>query len=334
MLNHRDGAELVSFQWCTYHGRGSECADFSSGRRALSRHSKAGSEPETAEYADENISALSSFVSSHNRVDREKQSIICSSDRRDIRMKLKGKVAFITGFGSGLGQAIAVMFAREGAAVAGTSTTESKGIETVAIIEKAGGKALFRAGDVGNSEQMKLLIAATVQHYGGLDIVVNSAGVRTNGSITDISEEAWDRTLETNLKGAFVVSRLAIPEMKRRGGGVILHIAARSGMLGQAGRAAYCASKGGLITLTEAMAMDHAKDKIRVNCICPGPVRTPMVDTSTPDKLARYETRVPLGRIGEPDDVAYAALYLASGEASYVTAAILPVDGGMRLTGP
>ena len=249
-------------------------------------------------------------------------------------MKLNGKVAFITGFGSGLGQAIAVMFAKHGAAVAGTSRTESKGKETVAMIEKAGGKAWFGAGDVGDSEQMTSFIAATVQRYGGLDIVVNSAGVRTNGPITEISEEAWDRTLDTNLKGAFVVSRFAISEMKNRGGGVILHIAARSGMLGQAGRAAYCASKGGLVRLTEAMAMDHAKDKIRVNCICPGPIRTPMVDTSTPEKLARYATRVPLGRIGEPDDVAYAALYLASDEASYVTAAILPVDAGMRLTGP
>lgn len=249
-------------------------------------------------------------------------------------MRLKGKVAFITGFGSGLGQAMAIMFAREGAAVAGTSVTESKGWETVAAIESAGGRAFFRAGDVANSEQMKLFIDETVKLYGGLDIAVNSAGVRTNGSITDITEEAWDRTLDANLKGAFVVSRLAIPEMKKRGAGVILNIAARSGMLGQAGRAAYCASKGGLVRLTEAMAMDHARDNIRVNCICPGPVRTPMVDTSTPEKLARYKTRVPLGRIGEPDDVAYAAVYLASDEASYVTAAILPVDAGMRLTGP
>jgi NAD(P)-dependent dehydrogenase (short-subunit alcohol dehydrogenase family) len=249
-------------------------------------------------------------------------------------VKLKGKVAFITGFGSGLGQAIAIMFAQEGAAVAGTSKTESKGRDTVAIIEKNGGRALFRAGDVGNSSEMKALIDETVKEFGGIDIVVNSAGVRTNGSITEITEEAWERTLDTNLKGAFVVSRLAIPEMKKRGGGVVLHIAARSGMLGQAGRAAYCASKGGLITLTEAMAMDHAPDHIRVNCICPGPTRTPMVDTSAPEKLARYKARVPLGRIGEPEDVAQAALYLASDEASFVTAAILPVDGGMRLTGP
>ena len=249
-------------------------------------------------------------------------------------MKLKGKVAFITGFGSGLGQAIAVLYAKEGAAVAETSKTESKGLETVKMIEDVGGKTFFRSGDVGNSAQMNSLIEETVKRFGGIDIVVNSGGVRTNGSITDITEEDWDRTLDANLKGAFVVSRLAIPEMIKRGGGVILHIAARSGMLGQAGRAAYCASKGGMITLTEAMAMDHAKDHIRVNCICPGPTRTPMVDTSTPDKLARYKTRVPLGRIGEPEDVAYAALYLASDEASFVTAAILPVDGGMRLTGP
>jgi NAD(P)-dependent dehydrogenase (short-subunit alcohol dehydrogenase family) len=248
-------------------------------------------------------------------------------------MKLDGKVAFVTGFGSGLGQAIAVLFAKEGASVAGTSTTEAKGRDTVTMIEEAGRKALFRPGDVSNSEQMKALIDDTVKQFGGLDIVVNSAGVRTNGSITEITEEQWDRTIDVNLKGVFVVSRLAIPEMIKRGGGVILNIGARSGMAGQAGRAAYCASKGGMTTLTEAMAMDYAREKIRVNCICPGPTRTPMVDTSTPEKLARYKTRVPVGRIGEPEDIAYAALYLASDEASMVTAAILPVDGGMRLTG-
>lgn len=248
-------------------------------------------------------------------------------------MKLEGKVAFVTGFGSGLGQAIAMLFAKQGAVVAGTSTTEAKGRDTVRMIESSGGKTLFRPGDVSDSKQMKALIDETVKRFGGLDIVVNSAGVRTNGSITEITEEQWDRTIDVNLKGVFVVSRLAIPEMIKRGGGVILNIGARSGMAGQAGRAAYCASKGGMITLTEAMAMDYAREKIRVNCICPGPTRTPMVDTSTPEKLARYKTRVPLGRIGEPEDIAQAALYLASDDASMVTAAILPVDGGMRLTG-
>ena len=249
-------------------------------------------------------------------------------------MKLKGKVAFISGFGSGIGQAIAVMFAQEGALIAGTSKTEAKGRETLTMIEKVGGRGFFGPGDVADSGQMKAVLDRTVGQFGGLDILVNSAGVRTNGSITDINEQDWDRTFDANLKGAFILSRLAIPEMKRRGGGVILHIAARSGMLGQSGRAAYCASKGGMVRLTEAMAMDHAPDHIRVNCICPGPTRTPMVDTSTPEKVGRYKTRVPLGRIGEPDDIAHAAVYLASDDASFVTAAILPVDGGMRLTGP
>jgi NAD(P)-dependent dehydrogenase (short-subunit alcohol dehydrogenase family) len=192
---------------------------------------------------------------------------------------------------------------------------------------------LFRAGDVSDSAQMKSIVDEGIQRFGGLDIVVNSAGVRTNGSITEITEAQWDRTIEVNLKGVFVVARLAIPEMVKRGGGVIINIGARSGMAGQAGRAAYCASKGGMITLTEAMAMDYAGDKIRVNCICPGPTRTPMVDTSTPERLERYKKRVPIGRIGEPEDIARAALYLASDEGSMVTAAILPVDGGMRLTG-
>jgi NAD(P)-dependent dehydrogenase (short-subunit alcohol dehydrogenase family) len=248
-------------------------------------------------------------------------------------MKLKNKVALVTGFGSGLGRAIAVLFAAEGAAIIGTSTTDSKGRETVALIEKENGEVFFRSGDVSQSAQMKSLVEEGAKRFGGIDIVVNSAGVRTNGSITEITEEQWDRTLDVNLKGVFVVSRLAIPEMIKRGGGVIINIGARSGMAGQAGRAAYCASKGGMITLTEAMAMDYATQKIRVNCICPGPTRTPMVDTSTPERLEYYKTRVPIGRIGEPEDIARAALYLASDEGSMVTAAILPVDGGMRLTG-
>ena len=248
-------------------------------------------------------------------------------------MRLRGKIALVTGFGSGLGRAIAILFAREGASVMGTSTTDAKGKETLEVIKRNGGKARFRVGDVRKTQDMKMVVEEAVANFGGLEIVVNSAGVRTNGSITEISEEDWDRTVDTNLKGVFVVSRLAIPEMVKRGGVVIINISARSGITGQAGRAAYCASKGALITLTEAMAEDHAPQKIRVNCICPGPTRTPMVDTSTPEKLARYAKRVPLGRIGEADDIARAAVYLTSDEASHVTDAILPVDGGMRLTG-
>ena len=231
-------------------------------------------------------------------------------------MRLRGKIALVTGFGSGLGRAIAILFAREGASVMGTSTTDAKGKETLEVIKRNGGKARFRVGDVRKTQDMKVVVEEAGANFGGLEIVVNSAGVRTNGSITEISEEDWDRTVDTNLKGVFVVCRLAIPEMVKRGGGVIINISARSGITGQAGRAAYCASKGALITLTEAMAEDHAPQKIRVNCIRPGPTRTPMVDTSTPEKLARYAKRVPLGRIGEADDIARAAVYLASDEAS------------------
>ena len=248
-------------------------------------------------------------------------------------MRLKGKVALVTGFGSGLGRAIAILYAREGASVIGTSTTEAKGRETLEIIAREGEAALFRAGDVSRTDQMRAVVEEAVRNFGGLDIAVNSAGVRTNGSITEISEEDWDRTLSVNLRGVFVVSRLAIPEVMKRGGGVIINISARSGITGQKGRAAYCASKGAMNTLTEAMAEDHAPQNIRVNCICPGPTETPMVGTSTPEKLARYGSRVPLGRIGQPEDIAQAALYLASDDASHVTAAILSVDGGMRLTG-
>ncbi|MGH7835973.1 MAG: SDR family NAD(P)-dependent oxidoreductase, partial [Candidatus Binatia bacterium] len=154
-------------------------------------------------------------------------------------MKLKGKVALVTGFGSGLGRAIGVLYAAEGAAVMGTSTTESKGRETLEMIQKTGGKASFRAGDVGNMDQMRAVVEEAVKNFGGIDILVNSAGVRSNGSVTDMSEQDWDRTLDTNLKGAFVTSHLVVPLMAKRGGGVIINIGARSGITGQAGRAAY-----------------------------------------------------------------------------------------------
>ena len=138
--------------------------------------------------------------------------------------------------------------------MAGTSTTASKGEETLGLIDADGGAAMFTPADVRRHDEMREVVAAAVERYGGLDIVVHSAGVRTNGAVTEISEEDWDRTLDTNLKGVFNVCRHAIPEMARRGGGVIINIAARSGMMGQAGRAAYCASKGGMVRLTEAMA--------------------------------------------------------------------------------
>ena len=246
-------------------------------------------------------------------------------------MTLAGKVAVVTGFGSGLGRAIAVKFAAEGAKIAGLSRRTDAGEETLSQIRRVGGEALFVPIDVQNADEVRQAMIKTVEAFGRLDIVVNSAGVRIMGTATEICEEDWDRVLDTNLKGTFLVSRAAIPEMRRTGGGCIINISAISGHRGTVGRVAYSASKGAVNNLTEAMALDHASDGIRVNCICPGPTETPMVHIASPEQRARLEKRIPLGRVGQPGDVAAAALYLASDAASYVTGAILAVDGGAHL---
>ena len=246
-------------------------------------------------------------------------------------MRLEGKVAVVTGFGSGLGRAIAVKFAAEGAKIAGLSRSSDAGEETLKQIHGEGGEALFVPTDVQDFHEVQQAIIKTVETFARIDIVVNSAGVRIMGTATEISEEEWDRVLDTNLKGTFLVSRAAIPEMRRTGGGGIINISAISGHHGTVGRVAYSASKGAVNNLTEAMALDHAVEGIRVNCICPGPTETPMVPIASSEQRARVEERIPLGRLGQPEDIAEAALYLASDAASYVTGAILAVDGGAHL---
>jgi NAD(P)-dependent dehydrogenase (short-subunit alcohol dehydrogenase family) len=245
--------------------------------------------------------------------------------------KLKGKVALVTGFGSGLGQAIAVLFAKEGARVAGLSRRLDSGEETLKRIRAAGGEAIFIPTDVRNEAEVNAAVARTVGAFGGLDIVVNSAGIRLTGAATEITKESWDAVIGTNLTGSFLVSRAAVPEMRRRGGGSIINIGAISGIHGGRGRVAYSASKGGVVNLTEAMALDHGRDHIRVNCICPGPTETPMTTVSTPEQRAKMDARVPIGHIGQPEDIAEAALYLASDAAKQVTGAVLAVDGGLHL---
>ena len=246
-------------------------------------------------------------------------------------MRLAGKVAAVTGFGSGLGRAIALKFAAEGARIAGLSRSPGAGEETLSQIRGQAGEALFVPTDVRDVDLVQQAIAKTVEAFGRLDIVVNSAGVRIYGTATEISEEEWDRVLDTNLKGTFLVSRAAIPEMHRTGGGCIINISATSGHHGTVGRVAYSVSKGAVNNLTEAMALDHASDGIRVNCICPDATETPMLNITSPEQRARLEQRIPLGRVGQPEDIAEAALYLASDAASHVTGAILAVDGGAHL---
>ena len=246
-------------------------------------------------------------------------------------MRLQGKVALITGFGSGLGQAIAVRFAKEGAKVVGLSRRQEAGEQTIEQIHSVGGEAIFVSADVRDDTDVQAAVAKAIHSFGGLDIVVNSAGIRITGTATEISKEEWDAVLGTNLTGTFLVSRAAIPELRRRGGGCIINIAAVSGIHGSSGRVAYSASKGGVVNLTEAMALDHAAEHIRVNCICPGPTETPMTTVTSPEQRIRMDKRVPIGHIGQPEDVAEAALYLASDAARQVTGAILAVDGGLHL---
>ncbi len=248
-------------------------------------------------------------------------------------MLLSGKVALITGFGSGLGQAIAVRFAEEGAKVVGLSRRQEAGEQTTTRIQAIGGEAVFVSTDVRHAAEVEAAVAKAVLSFGGLDIVVNSAGIRLTGTATEISKEVWDAVIDTNLTGTFLVSRAAIPELCRRGGGCIINISAVSGIHGTPGRVAYSASKGGVVNLTEAMALDHAAEHIRINCICPGPTETPMTTVTSAEQRARLDQRVPIGHIGQPGDIAEAALYLASDAAHQVTGAILAVDGGLHLRG-
>jgi NAD(P)-dependent dehydrogenase (short-subunit alcohol dehydrogenase family) len=248
-------------------------------------------------------------------------------------MLLKGKVALVTGFGSGLGKAIAIRFAKEGARIVGLSRRLEAGAEVVKQIQAAGGGAIFVAADVRNEIEVQAAVLRAISSFGGLDIVVNSAGIRLTGTASETTKSDWDAVLETNLTGTFLVSRAAIPELRRRGGGCIINIAAISGIHGQPGRVAYSASKGGVVNLTEAMALDHAAERIRVNCICPGPTETPMTTVTSPEQRARMDKRVPIGHIGQPEDIVEAALYLASDAARQVTGAILAVDGGLHLAG-
>jgi NAD(P)-dependent dehydrogenase (short-subunit alcohol dehydrogenase family) len=250
-------------------------------------------------------------------------------------LRLSGKVALITGGGTGIGRACALAFAREGAQVA-VAGRRKQPLEAVAgEIEAAGGKALALTCDVTQTASVAAAVSQSEQHFGRLDTIINNAGAVVVATAEHTSDEDWKRVITANLTGTFLVSRAALPMLRRVGGGSIVNIGSVLGLVARKERAAYCAAKAGVSGLTRAMAIDHAKDKIRVNCICPTIVETELGMQSirqAPNAEAEIQRRIaeiPIGRMGTPEDVALMAVYLASDEASWVTGASFPLDGGV-----
>jgi NAD(P)-dependent dehydrogenase (short-subunit alcohol dehydrogenase family) len=250
-------------------------------------------------------------------------------------MKLRGKIALVTGAAQGIGQAIAVRFAQEGAKVAVNDIKDDVGRETVKTITEAGGEAAYFHADVSNSAEVQAMIRQVSERFKGLHILVNNAAYAHWGSkpVTELSEEEWDRTLDVTLKGAFLCSKYTIPEMVKSGGGSIINIDSVAGVFGFPSESAYMAAKGGLLQLTKSMAIDYAAVNIRVNAIAPGWTATPMNAEmrKDPNYLALALRGPVIKRPGKPEEVAAAAVYFASEEAGYATGAVLVMDGGWSL---
>jgi NAD(P)-dependent dehydrogenase (short-subunit alcohol dehydrogenase family) len=249
-------------------------------------------------------------------------------------MRLKNKVALITGGTSGIGEAVALLFAQEGANVAITGRNETRGHAVTARILEGGGKAIFIRTDVRKSAECKRAVDETLKSFGRLDILFNNAGVFFPQTAIECTEEEWDLQIDINLKGTFLMSKYALDPMIAQKSGVIINNSSGWGLVGGDRAVAYCASKGGVVLLTKAMAVDHGRQGIRVNCICPGDVDTPMLPEDArlrgldwKSYLAGCENR-PMGRIGTPDEIAKAVLFLASEDSSFMTGAALVVDGG------
>ena len=249
--------------------------------------------------------------------------------------RLAGLNALITGVGTGMGRAIALAFAREGAKVAVAARRVDKLEGVVREIEAAGGTGLAVECDVTRGADAEHAVRQTAEKFGQLNTLVNNAGVLSVSTVEGIAEDEWDRLMAANLKGPFLMSRAVLPEFRKVGGGVIVNIGSVLGLVAMKNRAAYCASKGGVTMLTKAMAMDHAHEGVRVNCICPSIVETELVRglfDSSPEGEAARRARVatiPLGRIGQPEDVAEMAVYLASKESGWMTGVAIPLDGGL-----
>lgn len=252
-------------------------------------------------------------------------------------MNFKNKVVLITGAGSGIGRKTAIMFAERGAKVGVNDISEERGKETVEIIKSQGGEAVFILGDISLPSEAEKIIKEIVNIYGRLDILVNNAGIVLTGKVEDTSEEDFEKTMTINVKGPFLLSKYAVQQMKKQGGGVIVNVSSEAGLKGIPDRFAYSVSKGALISLTKSIAIDYSKENIRANCVCPGTTYTQglaerLKKLSNPDEvLKQMAERRPLGRLGREEEIAFAILFSACDEAAYMTGSIVNIDGGALL---
>ena len=249
-------------------------------------------------------------------------------------MKLSGQVAIVTGGGSGQGRASSLLFAQEGAKVVVADVNADGAEETAQLINRnEGGQATALRADVTRAGDAQSMVDAAVSNYGRLDILINNAGMTLFKGIDDTSEEDWDRIVNTNLKGVFLCCKAAIPAMRESGGGSIVNIASVAGLIGMPQHFAYCAAKAGVIHFTKSLALDHGPENIRINCICPGGVLTPMlgevIDVNNAAQVDRVARQHALGRIADPQEIARVSLFLCSADASFMTGAAVTVDGGI-----
>lgn len=248
--------------------------------------------------------------------------------------RLDGKVALITGAGNGMGQVASVLFAREGARIVVADFSEAGGAETVAAVEAVGGEAAFVKVDVANADQVEAMISFAMNQFGALNVLYNNAGIfpADDGGATETPEPTWDRVMEVNLKGVWLGCKYGIPAMLESGGGSIVNVASFVALMGAAtAQIAYTASKGGVLAMTREIAVEYGRRNIRANSLCPGPIATPMLEAlmSDPERKARRIVHIPMGRLGQAEELAKAALFLASDDSSFMTGSQLVVDGGI-----